>query len=117
MVGMRQSIDQQTVQFSAAPADVAAAVEQALADVGEVKQVDRDTGRISGKVKKGMKGWDATADVEFVISQSGAQTEVQIETTRDEGAIDMHGAQKAMDIVMSALQAQPALAGKSSAGW
>jgi len=117
MVGMRQSIDQQTIQFSAAPADVAAAVEGALAAVGEVKQADRDTGQISGKVKKGMKGWDATADVEFLISQSGAQTEVQIQTSRDEGAIDMHGAQKAMEIVMAALQAEPALAGKSSAGW
>jgi hypothetical protein len=117
MVGMRQSESEQTLTFSAAPADVATAIEAALASVGEVKQVDQATGRIAGKIKQGLHGFDSAATVEFLVSSSGAMTQVQIQTTRDEGAISMHGAEKGMDIILAALQAQPGLKGTSSAGW
>lgn len=117
MVGMRESTAQQTVQYKATPADVATAVEQALASIGEVKETDAATGRISGKIKKGLKGFDSAARVDILISASGDQTEVQIQTSRDEGAMSTHGAEKGMAILLDAMQAQPTLAQGSTSGW
>ena len=53
----------------------------------------------------------------MLVIEVGCPTEVQIHTSRDEGAISAHGAEKAMDIVLAAMQAQPVLAQGSTAGW
>jgi len=117
MVGIRQTTAQQTLNFTAAPADVAAALEAALATVGKVKSVDPQTGRISGKVKGGLKGWEESADIDILVSTSGEQTQVQVQTQHEEGAISMNGAEKTMDAFLQAVQQQPALAQSNSAGW
>lgn len=117
MVGIRQTTQQQELTFTASPADVAAAVETALASVGEVTSADQQTGRITGKVKAGLKAWEEKADTEILISRPGDQTLVQIQTSRDESEINMHGAEKTMDAFLQALRSQPALAATGNAGW
>ena len=117
MVGIQQSIQQQTLTFSAAPADVAAALEAAVSTVGQVTNADPSTGRIEGKLRGGLKGWEESARIEILVSKAGEQTQVQVQTTHPEGAISMHGAEKTMNAFLDAVRAQPTLAGTSTAGW
>lgn len=117
MVGIQQSTQQQTLTFSAPPETVAQAIEAAIATVGKVTSADPTTGRITGEVKGGLKAWEENARIDIMVSHVNDQTQVQIETSHDEGAIYMHGAQKKMDAFLQALREQPALTNAGTAGW
>lgn len=42
-----------------------------------------------------------------MVSHVNDQTQVQIETSHDEGAINMHGTQRTMNALLQALREQP----------
>jgi hypothetical protein len=115
MVGYRSSIADQSVFYNAPPADVAEEILKALKSVGSVKQVSRESGVISGKVRLGM-GMGANAKVMINIQQSGSGTQVNFQTQRDEGAISTNGADKALMKLLGAIS-QTSLKGAGGSGW
>lgn len=114
MVGIRQSVADETRQYNVEPAIIANACEEALKRLGKVLQVSPESGTIRGTVKLGFMN---KGEVVLRIVRTESGTELNIRTTRDEGLVTSGGAQKAMAKFLDTLGRDSRLAGKAATSW
>ena len=114
MAGIRESSANTVIEFQTEPATVAQVVQDVLTQIGKVKNVSRETGVITGKIKVGFLD---NADAVIRISKKGDGTEVGIQTTKGEALLTSGGAQRAIAEFTKAMAQDKRLAGKSAGGW
>ena len=112
-----ESEDLYTIEYDSEPQITAEVIQEVLYNIGEITHVSRETGIIEGKIFKGLMVWQP-AKVRINISKNGNVTKIDIKTYRQESAlINYHGAQKAMNTLLSCLAEDERLKSKSKAGW
>lgn len=115
MVGYRSSFADQTVFYNAPAAEVAGEVMKALASVGSVKKVSRETGVISGKIR--LAAWTgSSAKVMINIRQTNQGTQVNFQTESDEGIVNTNSADKALMKLLEAI-GKTSLKNAGGSGW
>ncbi len=115
MGGIRESSANTVIEYTTEPAMVAQVVQEALSQIGKVKDVSRETGTITGKIKVGFMD---NADAVIRIAKKGEVTELSIiQTTKGEALLTSGGAQRAIAAFTQAMGQDKRLAGKSTGGW
>lgn len=115
MAGIRESEAKETFLYKVEPQILATVCQEILGKVGTIKQVSKETGMISGKIKPALLSDAAT--IVLRISRNDDSTELNIQTNRGEALLTNSGAQKAMMKFTTALGNDERLKGKSVSGW
>jgi len=114
MGGIRESSANTVIEYQTEPATVAEVVQDVLSQIGKLKDISRETGTITGKIKVGFMD---NADAVIRIAKKGGVTELSIQTTKGEALLTSGGAQRAIAAFSQAMGKDSRLAGKSTGGW
>jgi hypothetical protein len=114
----RHSQNTQSLQFAQDPAIVAQACCDALQKVGNLKQVERTTGLISGKIGVGWNIFAGETSIVLRISRIQGGAQVDIQASAPEGTYSIgDSSQKGVMRFLTALAEDPNIQGTSASGW
>ena len=112
-----ESEEYHAIEYESEPLLVAETIQEILYNIGEITHVNRETGIIEGKIFKGLMAWQP-AKVRINITKNDNGIKIDIRTYRQESAlINYHGAQKAMNTLLSSLADDERLKSNSKTGW